>query len=60
MTSFRDRVNSHLPILLQLISTISLVTIALTAICGSSSLKKLSESHSPSLEQVTHNSHDHN
>ncbi len=50
MTSLRERVNAHLPIVLQFISTISLTIIALTAICGSSSLKKLAESHSPNTE----------
>ena len=42
MTTFRERINSHLPIVLQLLSTASLVVIALSAICGSQSLKKLS------------------
>tara|TARA_Y100001968_G_C19207358_1_gene642984 strand:+ start:387 stop:575 length:189 start_codon:yes stop_codon:yes gene_type:complete len=45
MSNFRDRVNAHLPIVLQLLSTLSLVVIALTAICGSQSLKKLAGSH---------------
>ncbi len=45
MTSFRERVNAHLPIVLQLLSSLSLVVIALTAICGSNSLRKLAESH---------------
>ena len=45
MTTFRDRVNAHLPSVLQLLSTASLVVIALSAICGSQSLKKLSEAH---------------
>ncbi len=42
MTTFRERINSHLPIVLQLLSTASLVVIAFSAICGSQSLKKLS------------------
>ena len=45
MTSFREKVNAHLPIVLQFISTASLVVLALSAICGSKSLKSLSESH---------------
>ncbi len=45
MSSFRERVNAHLPIVLQFIGTASLVVIALTAICGSQSLKKMVESH---------------
>ena len=45
MTTFRERINSHLPIVLQLLSTASLVVIALSAICGSQSLKKLSSAH---------------
>ena len=45
MTTIRDRVNAHLPILLQVLSTASLIVIALSAICGSKSLKELSHSH---------------
>ena len=45
MTTIRDRVNAHLPILLQVLSTVSLIVIALSAICGSKSLKELSQSH---------------
>ena len=45
MTSFRDRFNAHLPVVLQFLRTASLVVIALSAICGSQSLKKLSEAH---------------
>ena len=45
MTTFRERINSHLPVVLQLLSTASLVVIALSAICGSQSLKKLSSAH---------------
>ena len=55
MTTFRERINSHLPIVLQLISTASLVLIALSAICGSQSLKKLSSAHEmPGLVEVHH------
>ncbi len=42
MTTLRERINSHLPIVLKLLSTASLVVIALSALCGSQSLKKLS------------------
>ena len=45
MTTIRDRVNAHLPIALQVLSTASLIVIALSAICGSKSLKELSQSH---------------
>ena len=45
MTTIRDSVNAHLPIVLQLLSTASLIVIALSAICGSKSLKELSQSH---------------
>ena len=45
MTTVRERINAHLPIALQLLSTLSLVVIALSAICCSQSLKELSESH---------------
>ena len=45
MESIRERVNAHLPIVLQFLSTASLVVIALSAICGSQSLKKLSGEH---------------
>ncbi len=45
MTNIRERLNSHLPIILQFLSTASLVVIALSAICGTKSLKKLAESH---------------
>ncbi|WP_269605849.1 MULTISPECIES: hypothetical protein [Prochlorococcus] len=55
MTTFRERINSHLPIVLQLLSTASLVVIALSAICGSQSLKKLSSAHEmPNSAEVHH------
>ncbi len=57
MSSFRERVNAHLPIVLQLLSTLSLVIIAGTALCGSQSLKKLAASHSPNLQNETNNVH---
>ena len=40
--TMRDMVNAHLPILLQLIGTLSLVVIAFSATCISSSLKEIS------------------
>ena len=45
MSTIRDRINAHLPIVLQLLSTASLVVIALSALCGSQSLKELAGSH---------------
>tara|TARA_Y100001968_G_C19157732_1_gene619273 strand:+ start:379 stop:558 length:180 start_codon:yes stop_codon:yes gene_type:complete len=45
MSTLRDRINSHLPVVLQVISTASLVVIALSAICGSKSLKELAGAH---------------
>ncbi len=55
MTTFRERVNSHLPIVLQFLSTASLVVIALTAICGSQSLKKLAGAHEmPGTVEMQH------
>ncbi len=45
MSQIREKVNAHLPIVLQFISTASLVVLALSAVCGSQSLKKLAESH---------------
>ena len=44
MSTLRDRINAHLPIVLQLLSTASLVVIALSAVCGSQSLKELAGS----------------
>ena len=57
MTNLRERINSHLPIVLKLLSTASLVVIALAAICGSQSLKKLSSDYSTSGAVEVH--HDH-
>tara|TARA_Y100001970_G_scaffold282835_1_gene396657 strand:- start:11904 stop:12107 length:204 start_codon:yes stop_codon:yes gene_type:complete len=62
MVNFKDKLNNHLPIILQLLSTASLIVIALTAICGSKSLKKLSDAHQmyESTEmQEGHNMKDH-
>ena len=59
MTNFREKLNSHLPVILQLLSTASLVIIALSAICGSKSLKKLSDSHQmpPEASSQIHSHH---
>ncbi len=59
MANFRERVNSHLPIILQFLSTASLIVIALSAICGTKSLKKLTESHIPTTatSHEIHKSH---
>ena len=59
MSNFRERLNAHLPILLQLISTLSLVVIALSAICGSQSLKELSESHDAAQTEELFGNHNH-
>ena len=59
MTSFRDRVNAHLPIVLQFISTASLVVLALSAICGSKSLKQIVESHEAQSSVNLHQGHSH-
>ncbi len=59
MTTFRDRVNAHLPIVLQFISTASLVVLALSAICGARSLRGLVEAHEmPELPSM-HKGHQH-
>tara|TARA_Y100001968_G_scaffold325436_1_gene366669 strand:+ start:1120 stop:1293 length:174 start_codon:yes stop_codon:yes gene_type:complete len=53
MTTLRERINSHLPIALEFLRTASLVVIALSAICGSQSLKKLSSAYEmPSSVEV--------
>ncbi len=57
MMTFRDRVNAHLPVVLQLLSTASLVVIALSALCGSQSLKKLAVSHEMNELGQIHNGH---
>ncbi len=57
MASFRDRVNAHLPIVLQFLSTASLVVIALSAICGSKSLKQLAGSHEMKGASQMHKGH---
>ena len=57
MASFRDRVNAHLPIVLQFLSTASLVVIALSAICGSKSLKQLADSHEMKGASQMHKGH---
>ena len=57
MTTLRDKVNAHLPIVLQGLSTVSLVVIALSAVCGSKSLKELSQSHGMSGAVEIHQGH---
>tara|TARA_Y100001968_G_scaffold106496_1_gene96291 strand:+ start:1523 stop:1717 length:195 start_codon:yes stop_codon:yes gene_type:complete len=54
MTTFREKINSHLPIVLQLLSTASLVVIALSAVCGSQSLKRLSSSYEMPISAEVH------
>ena len=57
MTSFRDRLNAHLPIVLQFLSTASLVVLAISALCGSQSLKKLADEHKNPTYNKMHKSH---
>ena len=59
MTSFRDRVNAHLTIVIQFLSTASLVVIPLSAICGSKSLKQLAGSHEMQGPSEIHKGHTH-
>ena len=54
MTTLKERINAHLPIALQLLSTLSLVIIALSAICGSQSLKELAGSHATGINGEMH------
>ena len=57
MTTLRERINSHLPVVLQLLSTASLIVIALSALCGSQSLKKLSGAHEMPTSSEIHSDH---
>ena len=57
MSTIRDRINAHLPIVLQLLSTASLVVIALSALCGSQSLKELAGSHNSIGAAEMHKGH---
>tara|TARA_B100000902_G_C26551169_1_gene547258 strand:- start:162 stop:347 length:186 start_codon:yes stop_codon:yes gene_type:complete len=59
MTSIRERINSHLPIVLQLLSTASLVILAACAICGSKSLRELAVSHNLDGSVELHKDHNH-
>ena len=59
MTSIRERINSHLPIVLQFLSTASLVVLAACAICGSKSLKELAGSHDLGGSVELHKGHNH-
>ena len=54
MTSIRDRVNAHLPIVLQFLSSASLVAIAMSSICASQSLKEIAGSHEVSNPHQMH------
>jgi len=45
MTTVRDRINAHLPIVLEVLRTGSLVVIALSTICASQSLKQMAGGH---------------
>ncbi len=58
MSTIRERINAHLPIVLQLLSTASLVVIALSALCGSQSLKELAGSHEGGMVEI-HKAHNH-
>lgn len=58
MSKIREKINSHLPIVLEFLRTASLVVIALCAICGSKSLKTLSESHKGEISPHIHNTAD--
>tara|TARA_Y100001968_G_C19289468_1_gene683423 strand:- start:142 stop:327 length:186 start_codon:yes stop_codon:yes gene_type:complete len=59
MSTIKEKINAHLPIVLQLLSTASLVVIALSAICGSKSLKQLAGSHEMPFEMKSQIHHDH-
>jgi len=59
MSTIRDRINAHLPIVLQILSTASLVVIALSALCGSQSLKELAGSHDSVDAAKMHKAHKH-
>ncbi|KZR72689.1 hypothetical protein PMIT1313_00044 [Prochlorococcus marinus str. MIT 1313] len=59
MTTVRDRINAHLPIVLEVLRTGSLVVIALSTICASQSLKQMAGGHdAPSEVSATHKGHD--
>ena len=58
MTTVRDRINAHLPIVLEVLRTGSLVVIALSTICASQSLKQMAGGHdAPSEVSATHKGH---
>ena len=59
MTTVRDRINAHLPIVLEVLRTGSLIVIALSTICASQSLKQMAGSHElPSEASQMHKSND--
>ena len=59
MTTIKERINAHLPIVLQLVSTLSLVVLALSAICGSQSLKGIEGAHSMGESIESHKGQKH-
>ncbi len=59
MSTIRERINAHLPIVLQLLSTASLVVIALSALCGSQSLKEMAGSHDSIGAAGVHKGHNY-
>ena len=42
MSSVRDMVNTHVPVVLKVVNTIALVVIALSSVCAADSLKDMS------------------
>ena len=42
MASVRDMVNTHLPVVLNVINSAALIAIALSAVCAADSLKEMS------------------
>ena len=59
MTTLREKIHDHLPIVFQFFSTTSLIIIALSAICGSQSLKELAESHEMNTPNAIEKFHEH-
>ncbi len=59
MASFREKINAHLPIVLQLLSTTSLIVIALSAVSSSKYLKKFAERNNLKRTPYIHRSHMH-
>ena len=42
MSKVRDMVNSHLPVVLNIVNTVAFVAIALSSVCAADSLKEMS------------------